>query len=539
MQQKRISRSEMKRLILVFAVAMVLGLIAVFVTLRPAFGSTRYIAQSSGTFKGGTACNGQTAITPTVFNWIRNSPGDVNYVCGTIIGSAGEQLLAPKGNGTPGNPVTIKFDTGAILEAPYFAPSPNGGCGGAICLYGLSYYTVDGQNTGTIENTDNGSSLSYRQSSEAIEGFNCTNCTIENLTIANIYVHSSQSDSAVDDTAVRCISISGSNWLIKNNTMHDAGWCLFNNFGDGDAHVEIAGNTVYNVNHGWMLASQVSGGSSGPFLFHGNKVYGYANWDTGGADKYHHDGIHCFTSNTGGKPAHYTAIAIYNNFFGGPMGQTRNLTSHVFMESAGGGTPCSDSSSPILIFNNIFTGDSGANDGYLSLYTTGMYSVLNNTFTTTDPPTDSSSVAVGGYDAGSNTNVKFENNVVSNFNQLFYAQKGAGYILDYNQYGNGGNLVCRGTFINLSSFSTWQNCIGGDSHSTYKSSIKLTSNYKPQYGSSLINEGINLTSLCSGYLAPLCSDYAGNPRPENGAWTVGAYTVSEPAPGQQGARSTN
>lgn len=33
----------------------------------------------------------------------------------------------------------------------------------------------------------------------------------------------------------------------------------------------------------------------------------------------------------------------------------------------------------------------------------------------------------------------------------------------------------------------------------------------------------NLTSLCSGYLMPLCSDINGNPRPASGGWQAGAY----------------
>lgn len=511
-------------------VPMLVFVVAAFTVAPSSRAATRYIAQTAGTFTGGTACNGQTAVTPATFNRIGNDPGDVDYICGTITGEPGAQLLAPRGDGSAGNPVTIKFDTGAILQAPFFAPSPNGGCGGAICLYKLSYYTVDGQNTGVIQNTANGSGLAFQEHSEGIEGFNCNHCTVENLTIANIYVHSSQSDRAIDDTAVRCISISGSNWLIRNNTMHDAGWCLFNNFHNGDADVEIAGNTIYNVNHAWMLASQVRGGSSGPFLFHDNKVYGYANWDTGSADTYHHDGIHCFTSNTGGVPAHFTTIAIYNNFFGGPMGQTRNITSHIFLESAGGGTPCSDASSPILIFNNIFTGDSGANDGYLSLYTTGIYSVYNNTFATTDPLSDASSVAVSSYDAGPGVNITFENNALTGFNQFFYAQKGAALTLDYNHYADGGSLVCRGKFIATKSFASWQSCVRGELHSAYDPSLGLSSTYQPETGSPLINAGTNLTSLCAGYLAPLCFDHAGHPRPVTGPWTVGAYATSGAGP---------
>lgn len=517
----------MKKLIFFSAFAVALVVVSFFVTIRPAFGGTRYIAQSAGTFRGGTACNGQTTITPAIFNGIRNSPGDVNYICGTITGSAGAQLLAPKGNGTAGNPVAIKFDSGAILEAPYFAPSPNGGCGGAICLYGLSYYTIDGQYTGTIENTANGTALTYNQPTEGIEGYRCNGCTVENLTIANMYVRTATSDTSVDASALRCVSVSGSNWLIQNNVMHDSGWCLFNNFNNGDGNVDIAGNTIYNVDHGWMLASQVAGGNSGPFLFHGNTVYGYEAWDTGSADVYHHDGVHCFTSQTNGSPAHITALAIYDNLFKGPIGQ--NVTGHIFIEGGrgSGATPCADATSGIAVYNNIAVGDQADPDGLFGLFS-GNYTsaqgggVYNNTFIST------AGTRVGVcFSANSDVSgMVFENNILSGCNQLIETDS-VPFTPDYNQYGNSGSnaLVCHGNYYQASQLSSWRSCVGGDSHSAYRSSLNLNSNYQPQ-GAPLISAGINLTSLCSGTLSSLCTDYAGNPRPSIGAWTVGAYSTS-------------
>ncbi len=518
---------SIKKLMSIFAVALALVIVAVVATTRPASATTRYIAQSAGTFSGGTACNGQTAMTAATFNRITNSPGDLDYICGTITGSAGAQLLTPKGNGAAGNPVTIKFDTGAILQAPYFAPSPNGGCGGAICLFGLSYYTIDGQNTGTIQNTANGSSLPHQKSSEGIEGSKCTNCTVENLMIANIYVHSSPSDTAVDGTAVRCMSISGSDWLIKNNTMHDAGWCLFNNYSDGDGNVVIAGNTIYNIDHGWMLASQVSGGSSGPFLFHNNTVYGYANWDTNN-DTYHHDGIHCFTSQTKGLPAHITLLAIYDNSFKGPIG--RNVTGHIFIEGGrgSGATPCADTTSGIAVYNNIAVGDQADPDGLFGLFS-GNYTpahgggVYNNTFIST-------AGTEGGVCFSANSDVSgmtFENNALSGCNQLIETDS-IPFSPDYNRYASGGNnaFVCHKNFYSASQLSSWRSCIAGDSHSTYSSSLAFNGSYQPKSESRLINAGTNLTSLCTGSLSSLCSDYAGKPRPTSGAWTVGAWSTA-------------
>lgn len=518
----------MKKLISVLGVVAAGLAIVACVAAPPASATTRYIAQSAGVFSGGTACKGQTAMTPETFNSTRNVPGDVNYICGTISGDPGAQLLKPRGNGAEGNPVTIKFDTGAILEAPYFAASPNGGCGGAICLYGLSYYTVDGQNTGTIQNTANGSGLAYQRNSEGIEGYNCNHCTVENLTIANIYVHSAPADRAIDNTQVRCLSISGSNWLIRNNTFHDAGFCINNDYRNGDANVEISGNTIYRVDHGWTLQTHTAGGSSGPFLFHNNTVYGYANWDTGAADYYHHDGIHCYTSETHGSPAHITLLAIYNNDFKGPIGG--NVTAHVFIEGGRGldSTPCADATSGIAVFNNVAVGDQPDPDGLFGLFS-GNYTaahgggVYNNTLVSTA----GNGVGVC-FSANSDVSgMTFENNAVSGCNQLMETDH-IPFMPDANQYADGGGnaFVCGGNFYSPDRFSSWQSCISGDRHSAYKSSLKLSSNDQVEPGSSLTNKGVNLTALCANSLHALCSDYAGNARPKSGAWTVGAYAIT-------------
>ena len=525
----------MKKLIGIFSALAVVGVI-LFTLVIPhsAYGTTRYIAQSAGSFSGGTACNGQPAVTPATFNGVTNSPGDVNYICGTITGGAGSQLLTPKGNGTASSPVKIVFDTGAILQAPYFAPNPNGGCGGAICLYGLSYYTVDGQNTGTIQNTANGSGLAYQQTTEAIEGYNCTGCTIKNLTIANMYVHSSASDTSVDQTGARCISFNGSNWLISGNTMHDAGWCLFNNYNNGDSNVEITGNTIFNIDHGWMLATQTAGGNSGPFLFHGNTVYGYAVWDTS-SDDYHHDGIHCYTSQSNGSAAHISSLAIYDNLFNGPVGA--NVTAHIFLEggSGSGSTPCADATSGIQIFNNVAIGDQGVGNGLFGLFS-GNYTassgggVYNNTLMSNDSNSDSSNVC---FSANSDVSgMTFENNALSGCNQLIAITDGIKFTANYNQYGNGGSnaFVCNGSYLTSSQFSSWQSCIGGEANSAYSASLNLGGNGAPQAGSSLIGSGTNLSSLCTGALSLLCTDKSGSPRASTGPWNVGAFSSSGPQP---------
>ena len=73
------------------------------------------------------------------------------------------------------------------------------------------------------------------------------------------------------------------------------------------------------------------------------------------------------------------------------------------------------------------------------------------------------------------------------------------------------------------SYSQWAGIGANHDQGSTQSDPKLDSNYKPQTGSSAIQLGQNLTSLCTGNLAPLCFDKNGNTRPTTGNWDAGAY----------------
>ena len=71
----------------------------------------------------------------------------------------------------------------------------------------------------------------------------------------------------------------------------------------------------------------------------------------------------------------------------------------------------------------------------------------------------------------------------------------------------------------------WQACIGsgGDAHSSYTANPNVGSDGTPQAGSPVFGAGTNLSALCTGILASLCTDYNGALRPTTGSWTVGAF----------------
>ncbi len=113
-------------------------------------------------------------------------PGTTVHLCGSITAPAGaSNFLLLQGSGTSGNPITIKFETNAILQAPYWG-------GAVINLESHSYITFDGGTNGLIQATANGTLLANHQDSGLgiYSPLGGSNLTIKNLTIANLYVHS-------------------------------------------------------------------------------------------------------------------------------------------------------------------------------------------------------------------------------------------------------------------------------------------------------------------------------------------------------------
>ena len=152
----------------------VCGLVLVLASL--AYASDIYIAQNSA--GGNTGADCADAHSASWFN--SNAIGGNTYhLCGTFTGTAGSTMLTPPNSGSSGNPVKRAFESGAVLTAPYW------GGNGAINVNGLSYITIDGSAggngpacgevsqaevacNGTIQNSANGTALTYQQPSSGI-----------------------------------------------------------------------------------------------------------------------------------------------------------------------------------------------------------------------------------------------------------------------------------------------------------------------------------------------------------------------------------
>jgi hypothetical protein len=194
----------------------------------------------------------------------------------------------------------------------------------------MSYIVVDGGTNGVIENTANGTGRAYRQQTVAVHAAGCNFCTVQNLTIQNLYVRTAVSDLGATHT-VNCVY-----WHLANNvtvnhiTCHDASWAIA---GDGD-NFTLENSDIYHVDHG------VASGAvhrAGGYSIHNNHFHDFANWDSP-TNTYHHDGVHLWGQNGGT----ITSGAIYGNTFDGDFGA--NITAHVFLQ---------DSVQHVAVYNNI------------------------------------------------------------------------------------------------------------------------------------------------------------------------------------------
>jgi hypothetical protein len=503
-----------------------------------------YISGSSNRTNGGSTCGDALSVA-----WFNNSaswgsashqisPGTTVYLCGVFNGRPGQQLLTVRGSGSSGNPITIKFLPGARLSAPYWSSN------GAIHMVGASHIVVDGGTNGVIENTANGTGRAYRQETVAIEAAGCNFCTVQNLTIQNLYVRTSATDMAPTHTET-CV-----NWHLANNltvsriTCHDAAWAIA---GDGN-NFTLEYSNIYHIDHGVASGAE---GKAGGYNIRNNHFHDFANWDSPN-NTYHHDGVHLWGQNGGT----ITGGAIYNNTFDGDFGV--NVTAHVFLQ---------DSIQHVAVYNNICVApvNRTINSIWFTARSTSMPggpAVGNSAF--------NNSINAGGHREGSaifaqnQLNFTAVNNIMSggigdisleggttltsvgvnnNVYRDLFAELG-----DRNTFGWKGT----GIFV----LSKWRSACRCDSNSklivggrttTFSSVVEAAAVTNPNgTPSDAVNmyvvptatttdpelellstvgqgNGVNLSELAVDGLAPLAFDRNGVARPASGPWNVGPF----------------
>ena len=474
----------------------------------PAYAEDLYVGQALAGGNTGADCANQKAITffNSGVNWGAGagkiSPGDTVHLCGTITTSPKAQ-----GSGSVGLPITIVFETGAKISEPFCEAS-----WGCLYIGALSYIIVDGGTNGIIESTANGTGLANQTSVMGIRADACSNCEIKNLTIQNMYIHTADlTDITVDYSLVNAIKFSGSNTTVHDNTIHDAGWAIYQQYGNGDTTTEVHHNTIYNSSHGWTVAGSGAITATG-FKFYNNHVYNYSNWDTT-ANAYHHDGIHAF----GISGAVGTEYDIYNNLFDGVCGN--HMTAHIFMEG-NTGTEWTLTGTA-RIYNNVFICSGNIVNGILRP-DIGNVSVYNNTIIGNG---DATAICVT---FASSAIALFKNNAMSGCGTNLTLGATATVTnhatgLNYNQYVCSGSANCfnwTGTQAFTGSIATWRTGCGCDANSADNADLLVNGSGVPQVGSPVINTGTDLSGLG---ITALNSDYLGISRPSGTIWDIGAY----------------
>ena len=519
----------------------------VLAVMAPVFGvasaTNVYIAQTAAGSADGSSCANAYAVTffNSSGNWgsggSQIGPGTTVHLCGTI-----SSPIWALGSGSSGSPVTILFEPGAIMSntgTAWNAQSP-------ITLDGQSYITINGgtANAGgssvNLQATGNGSGLSTQLAVLGIHMNGSHDVEIKDFGCANLYIHSSASDSTIGSDSSACVYANpqGVNISIHDSTFHDnQDGVLFSVTGTGTNMSQLYNMNMYNMDHTLFTSCNASGSSG--WLVHDNQWHDYANWDTT-ANSYHHDGW-LMNINTGQT---CDQIYFYNNLISGDFGA--NNTSPLFFDQNGGTAAFVDNT---YIFNNVFlntntTGANGWSNGLNVVAAPGPIRWWNNTVICP---------AVGGLGlqlTGNNMDVR--NNVESGCAEFFDTSNGTTAkisAMDYNYYAA---LVTSGNsaFSLLSStsaagslsvqFAAWQALIqgilpGAESHSGDSAGAGLNANGTVQTGSPVIHAGVNLCNgmiSCTGPLAALLNGTsAGNTitpvaRPINGAWDIGAYVYS-------------
>jgi hypothetical protein len=494
-----------------------------------------YIAQTAVGAANGADCANALGVTyfNTSGNWASGTPngtqigpGTTVHLCGTFTGTAGSTMLTVQGSGSSGNPITVLFESGASLTAPYW-----NGSSGAINTNGKTDVVIDGGTGGVIQATANGTNLTYKQASLGIQAVNCTRCTVKNLTIANMYVHVPNDTILQINEAAAIKYIPANNFTVDHCTVHDGLWLL-----DGwGTNLTITNNEIYHMDHGIAIGPS---GQATNITIAGNHFHDWVNWDTGAANAYHHDGIHMWGGIYSGSSASdsVSGAYIYNNIFDGDTGsccttaliyvmeqmmnvniynnrlivQSNRTTMPIRFEGASesGDTYHSGHGYQNAVYNNYISSGSltGSQAGIYSQYQDNL-SVMNNVFR-----------------AGQSDIALFDNTAL------------APNSLDYNLYENnstGDTFDWSGNIY--TTLLSWQNALpagsGADAHSRLlsPSAMLVDSGGHPQSGSPAVGAGTNLTSLCTA-LTGLCSDAAGVARPGSGPWDVGAYKYVSAAP---------
>jgi hypothetical protein len=544
--------------------------IAVIALLSVAQAGDIYIAQSSAGADSGADC--ADAHSAAWFN-SNASGGNTYHLCGTFSGTSGVTMLSVPVSGTASSPLIILFERGAIMRSPRWPAGTyldDGSSGGAIAVSNKNYVIIDGGSNGVIANEDsNGSATNGTGKANAKTSYGVylrgSNLIVRNLTIRNIYViNGNDTSTPATDTADIHIDSPATNISICNNTLNNSmqGIMSFAT-GSGPQNNDCQSNTFaaglnFFLNslddHGWQMAINPSGAAA-PNIY-ANSFGSDENWANGpSASIWHTDGVIAYPTVSNVVITPY----IYNNVFNGALANgvagDGSPTGFVFCTYGAG---YSNSGAACSIFNNVIVStltNGGAAAMWLggdSGYVVGPHKIFNNTIV------NNQWNITGTNSAASASWYTIQNNIIRSVQSgqfLFDNGISSSKMLNinFNVYYNTAQQSWDWHGIS-NSFANWKSsCSAGGGNGCDSASVygdpQLDSSYQLTSASNAKAMGTNLSSLCTGQMAPLCYDkppsvgkggslVGSNQRPSSGAWDAGAYQYSSGSGAQNPAPPT-
>lgn len=568
-------------------IILLLGILATLTLFSTnVFAADFYVAQSQAGTNDGSSCTNAYSLAwfNTSANWAnpkqsgKIGPGDTVHLCGTFTSEA--DVLT---DGSSGSPITILFETDAKFS---YQPANNGKF---IAMSNRAFIIIDGGTNGIIEATDNGTPSAYggiynnQSTLYGISAAGSHDIEIKNLTIRNLYVHTTPLDPATFSNKPHGIYFNGvgNNISIHDCKFSDMSHCIGSLNGSGSTGAFIYNNTFVDYDHGVTVTGSLSPGYSNVNIYN-NHFGSTAKWDTAfnngctaegtpwscctGVDtgtcaltttaNYHHDGIHAFLI----KPYATSILSnlnIYNNLFDGDWGICN--TAHIFIEDR---TLSTDSGGiwNSAIFNNVFqhTNIRMNNGAFTVPYKKGI--VANNTIM----GSGSSDICMAPGILTSEARIV--NNIISNCRVMMAQTTGTteSSRLGHNLYANGqgsnlynwspgtnsacissgnpfdccrgsGTGVCDTNYNATSSLATWRGWTGEDGSSSYVTNAYLNSDGTLQANSPAKGAGVDLSSLG---IPALKKDRLGVSRPLGSEWDIGAYLYKPILPSPVGLRVT-
>lgn len=512
------------------------------------------------------AANGSSCANAHVYTWFNTSgnwagsftvgkvsPDTAVHLCGTFTGGNATTFLTAQGSGTSGHPITVVFESGAVMRPNYCNAN------GCIDLNGKSYLVISGGSTpcgavtkwtttacnGQIENyaigstsltCPNGSTCSALSGSIKTVGVGSntgdpSHIEVKNIKLGPFYTRNT-SDHTDGGQSAYGIGLFGGT-LAQDITLDysvcvSVAKCFLVSL--GSASSTVSGYVMHHVNSSDQCWAMGVGANSttlnvAGLLFHDNEVSNWAAFAAGnstGGEDCHANGTMWF--NGDGGTIHTTtgfigdsASGSYNNYLHG------DLDGGYSGASASGFLSCQDNCISVYFVNNVIvdtcTLSACGGPFYFNGAGGGGQRVINNTVVAAGIP---NCVLV----TGTTGPTVIKNNICStaaNFIGILQSTLTGWTTSDYNDVynlTNPSNWVCQNT-ATCNSLATEQGA-GRDVHS-FTTNPNLTANYHLNAGSPAIGTGVNLTSLG---ITALNSDVDGVARPASAPWDIGASQYS-------------